>query len=169
MSTTVTNALTTAELRQLAQSILDDPDTWLPLVQADRDRRHYEIIRDDELVTAWVISWMDGHDTGYHDHDISAGAVAVASGKVVDERLRVGGAPETHVLAAGEVLSFEASEIHRVRHVAGEPAVTIHVYSPPLERGGAYVFAESGALLRRPQTADEELRPLPVNGAFTRP
>jgi predicted metal-dependent enzyme (double-stranded beta helix superfamily) len=168
MSTTVTNALTTHELRELAQSILDDRDAWLPLVQADPRRRHYEIVRDDELVTAWVISWMDGHDTGYHDHDLSAAAVAVGKGAVVDERLRVGGAPETRVLEAGEVLSVGVSEIHRVKHLAGEPAVTIHVYSPPLERSGAYVFAETGALLRRPRTADEELRPQPVTGAFVR-
>ena len=111
---------------------------------------------------------MDGHDTGYHDHDASGCVLAVAAGQVIDERLRVGGAPNSRTLGLGDVVAFEGSEIHRVRHAAGEPAVTIHVYSPPLERGGAYVVDDTGAMLRRPQGADEELRPFPVNGSFER-
>jgi hypothetical protein len=64
------------------------------------------------------------------------------------------------------VLAFEASDIHRVSHETGEPAVTIHAYSPPLQRTGAYVFDPGGALRRESRPADEELRPLPVYGTF---
>jgi predicted metal-dependent enzyme (double-stranded beta helix superfamily) len=164
MSTIETTGLTTAELREVARSVLADRAGWEPLVRATPERRHYELLRHDEHVMVWLISWMDGHDTGFHDHDVSAGAVAVAEGSVREERLRVGGAPPSRVYSAGEVLAFEPSDIHRVTHVSGEPAVTIHVYSPPLERTGAYVFDPGGALRREPQTADEELRPLPVYG-----
>ena len=31
-------------------------------------------------MTVWLICWMDGHDTGFHDHDGAAGAVAVVAG-----------------------------------------------------------------------------------------
>jgi predicted metal-dependent enzyme (double-stranded beta helix superfamily) len=166
MSTTETTGLTTTELRALARSVLADGALWKPHVRATPERRHYELLRIDEDVMIWLISWMDGHDTGFHDHDVSAGAVAVAQGSVREERLRVGAAPAARVYGAGEVLSFEGSDIHRVTHMSGEPAVTVHVYSPPLQRTGAYVFDPGGALRRHSQPAEHELRPLPVYGTF---
>ena len=168
MSTLATTGKTTTELRALARTLLADHDRWEPLVRANPERRQYELLREDENVVVWLISWMDGHDTGYHDHDFSAGAVAVAQGSIREERLRVGGAPHSRVYDAGEILTFEGSDIHRVRHQSGEPAVTIHVYSPPPQRSGAYVFDPSGSLQRRSVPANEELRPLPVYGTYAR-
>lgn len=166
MSTIEQVALPNVELRSLAASFLADRAAWEPLVRATPERRHYELLRSDEDVTVWLISWMTGHDTGYHDHDVSSGAIAVARGSVREERLRIGGAPESRLHRAGEIVTFEAHDIHRVSHVEGEPAVTIHVYSPALTRSGAYVFDPSGALRRRSLPAHEELRPQPVYGAF---
>src|SRR5947209_3682066 len=140
MSTIETSGLSIAELRLVARETLADRASWEPHVQASPERREYKLLRRDDSMMVWLISWMDGHDTGYHDHDVSAGAVAVAQGSVRDERLRVGGAPASRVYSAGETFTFEVSEIHRVTHVSGKPAVTIHAYSPPLERSGAYVF-----------------------------
>ena len=81
---------------------------------------------------------MNDHDTGFHDHDLSAGALSVVRGSVCEERLVLGGAPATRTLSAGESLTFAASDIHRVAHAGSEPAVTLHAYSPPLWRMGAY-------------------------------
>src|SRR5437667_2518701 len=92
VSTLETTGLTNTELRALARTLLADRDRWEPLVRADPERRHYELLRRDEDVVVWLISWMHGHDTGYHDHDFSAGAVAVAEGSIREDRLRVGGA-----------------------------------------------------------------------------
>ena len=55
---------------------------------------------------------------------------------------------------------FAASDIHRVLHEGDVPAVTIHAYSPPLWRMGAYEIAESGELRRHSVSYAEELRPL---------
>ena len=156
----VAPALSVTELRELAASLRADRALWEPLVHHTPDQRHYELLRHDESVMAWVISWMDDHDTGFHDHDVSAGAVAVARGRIREERLRVGGPPQSRVFGAGDVLEFESSDIHRVAHEPGEPAVTIHVYSPPLWRMGAYVVEPSGALRRESLSYAEELRPL---------
>jgi predicted metal-dependent enzyme (double-stranded beta helix superfamily) len=153
-------ALSSAELRAIARSLRGDRALWEPLVRHTPEQRHYELLRHDENVMAWVISWMDDHDTGFHDHDVSRGAVAVARGRIREERLRVGGEPASRVYAAGDLLEFEASDIHRVAHEPPEPAVTIHVYSPPLWRMGAYVVEPSGALRRESLSYAEELRPL---------
>ena len=58
---------------------------------ARRDRAFEQLWRD-EHVDVWVISWTNGNDTGFHDHDVSRGAVAVVEGEVIEERLVLGGA-----------------------------------------------------------------------------
>ena len=54
--------------------------------------------------------------------------------------------------------AFGAADIHRVAHAGGGPAVTIHAYSPPLWRMGAYEIDEDGVLVRRSLEAGAELR-----------
>jgi len=144
----------------MARELRSKRKLWEPLVHHTPDQRHYELLHHDESTMAWVISWMDDHDTGFHDHDLSAGAVAVARGQIREERLRVGAPPLSCVYSSGDVLDFEASEIHRISHEPGDPAVTIHVYSPPLRRMGAYVVEPSGTLRRESLSYAEELRPL---------
>jgi predicted metal-dependent enzyme (double-stranded beta helix superfamily) len=105
---------------------------------------------------------MDDHDTGFHDHDLSAGAVAVVAGEVAEDRLVLGGEPATCHFTAGGAFSFTAADIHRVRHTGDAPAVTIHAYSPPLWRMGAYEILPGGELRRHSFSYAEELRPLNV-------
>ncbi len=61
------------------------------------------------------------------------------------------------VTGAGELLEFGPDEIHRVTCAAGEPAVTIHPYSPALARTGAYSVDPGGVLRRRALDEDTEL------------
>jgi hypothetical protein len=103
---------------------------------------------------------MDDHDTGFHDHDLSAGAVAVVDGAVAEDRLVLGGEPVTRTFARGAAFSFTAADIHRVRHAGDAPAVTIHAYSPPLWRMAAYEILPGGELRRHSLSYAEELRPL---------
>ena len=53
-----------------------------------------------------------------------------------------------------------ASDPHRVLHAGREPAVTLHAYSPPLWRMGAYEVRGDGTLARHSLSYAEELRPL---------
>ena len=106
----------TSELKEFVRRLADTPQSWRHLVEHDRAARTYsELLRDDD-VAAWLICWMDEQDTGFHDHDVSAGAVAVVSGSVREDRLVIGAPPTTRVLGPGDAFSFEASDIHRVRH-----------------------------------------------------
>jgi quercetin dioxygenase-like cupin family protein len=102
---------------------------------------------------------MDDQDTGFHDHDISAGAVLVLGGRVREERLRIDGPPLNQLFSAGESFHFGPADIHRVRHAGSGPAVSLHVYSPPLMRMGAYVVGSDGVLERHSVSHTEELRP----------
>ncbi len=150
----------TQELSAFVQGLAKKAESWRHLVEHDRAARTYsELLRDDN-VAAWLICWMDEQDTGFHDHDVSAGAVAVVSGSVCEDRLVLGAPPTSRVLGPGSSFSFEASDIHRVRHAGAEPAVTIHAYSPPLWRMGTYTVEQDGTLRRESISYAEELRPV---------
>jgi predicted metal-dependent enzyme (double-stranded beta helix superfamily) len=148
------------ELETFVGDLANSPELWIDLVEHDRRQRHYEEIFNDEYITAWLICWMEDHDTGFHDHDISCGAVAVVSGCVREERLTLDGPRTDTLVRAGESFNFSASDIHRVRHAGSDPAVSLHVYSPPLLSMGAYVVRDDGHLERQTVPAGEELRPL---------
>jgi hypothetical protein len=134
--------------------------TWANLVHHRADARTYEQLHRDDNVGIWLICWMNDHDTGFHDHDLSAGALAVAAGSVREERLRLGGPPASRTLTHGQSVSFSAADIHRVSHAGEVPAVTVHAYSPPLWRMGSYEVLPGGGLRRHSLSYAEELRPL---------
>jgi len=149
-----------AELRDLVRAIAGDPEQWRALVRHGAEERTFEQLRRDQHVDIWVISWTHGSDTGFHDHDLSRGAVAVVDGEVIEERLVLGGPPLELLHRAGDVFDFDASHVHRMRQDAATPAVSIHAYSPPLWRMGAYVVGSDGTLQRRSISYAEELRPV---------
>ncbi|MCW2991325.1 MAG: cysteine dioxygenase type [Solirubrobacterales bacterium] len=152
--------MTAAELSALVAELAADEGVWRPRVHHLPDRRTYELLLHDEDVMAWVISWMDDHDTGFHDHDVSSGAVHVVQGLILEERLRIGRDPVARTFGPGATFDFSSSDIHRVAHAGGGPAVTIHAYSPPLWRMGAYEIDAGGELRRHSLSYAEELRPL---------
>ncbi len=78
------------ELLELASSIAADPELWREHVAYDDDNRHYVSLYRDAHVDVWVLCWTPRNDTGWHDHDVSSGAVAVAEGALVEHNLAVG-------------------------------------------------------------------------------
>ncbi|HVW45956.1 MAG TPA: hypothetical protein VHA76_02800 [Solirubrobacterales bacterium] len=155
--------LTEDELVAVAIQIAARQELWSEHVSHDPEHRTYaELIRDEHL-DVWLLCWSRDHDTGFHDHDLSAGAVAVAAGAVREERLVLGrpvDSPIARVAGAGSSFSFGASDIHRVLHAGEGPAVTIHAYSPPLVRMGSYAVETSGQLRRFAVSYEDELRRL---------
>ena len=146
----------------LVDELHADPVRWAGRVRHDPAQRVFEQVALADDHEAWLICWMPGHDTGFHDHDLSCGAVKVVSGRVREERLGASGEVLARVYRGGEVFEFSETDIHRVVHDGSAPAVTLHVYSPRLRRMGAYAVARDGALKRRPLAYGEELRPLAI-------
>ena len=132
------------------------PEAWRPLVRHERDERVYSVLHRDDRVELYMVCWSAGHDTGFHDHDESAAAIFVVEGALTEERLALGGTVERS-LEAGERLTIGQEAIHRVRHAGRRPAVSLHAYSPPLQRVGTYEVADNGALLRHSRAPDVPL------------
>lgn len=147
------------ELLELACSIAGDPALWREHVAFDDDRRHYVSLHRDSHVDVWVLCWTPQNDTGWHDHDISSGAVAVVEGMLVEHNLAVGVPSLATEVPAGQVYCFGPEHIHRLtgRDIG---SVSIHAYSPPLWRMGQYTVSREGILRRTSLSYADELRPL---------
>ncbi len=151
-------SLTTGALERFVARLAAAPELWQHAVRHASDVRVYEQIWDDEDVNAWVICWSEDQDTGFHDHDDSSAAIAVIEGQVREDRLRVGDEPRSRTFGPGQVFTVPAVAIHRVLHAGDVPAVTLHAYSPPLARTGAYRIGAEGELERELLSNQEELR-----------
>ena len=155
--------LTDEQLLAVANGIAAQPEVWSHHVEHDSTHRTYRQLLRTEHLEVWLLCWSHDHDTGFHDHDLSAGAVAVVSGSVREDRLVLGRSPDapiSRIAHAGSSFTFGASDIHRVLHHGTEPAVTIHAYSPPLVRMGSYAIEPDGRLRRHAVSYEEELREL---------
>jgi predicted metal-dependent enzyme (double-stranded beta helix superfamily) len=141
-------------LAQTAQQIASSPEDWLDQVHYDTDERWYLRLAQDAEHEVWLLSWLPGQHTGFHDHGASAGAFAVALGSLA-ERAAPYGRPERspRELAQGAVRSFGANYVHDVGNSSDRPAVSVHAYSPPLAMMRHYETASSGLLKVRRQVS----------------
>jgi mannose-6-phosphate isomerase-like protein (cupin superfamily) len=155
-------SLTIEELERFTAGLVETRERWAHLVHHADDMRVYEQIWDDEDVNAWVICWSEDQDTGFHDHDDSAAAIAVVSGRVREDRLAMGGDSRSREQGEGTTFTVPPVAIHRLLHAGEGPAVTIHAYSPPLRRTGAYRVGADGELEREAQPFEVELRRTPA-------
>jgi predicted metal-dependent enzyme (double-stranded beta helix superfamily) len=148
-----------SELLELARIVAADPPSWRPHVEFRDDERHYVSLHRDANVEVWVLCWTPSNDTGWHDHDTSAGAVAVTEGELVEHHLAVGAPSLRTPVPAGAAYSFGPDHIHRMTGQA-RASVSIHVYSPPLWRMGQYAISGTGVLRRTSISYADELRPI---------
>ena len=150
--------LSEAALERLVRRIAARPDLWQPLVVVDRERRRYELLYDDDQVDIWVLSWMPGQKTGFHDHDRSSVALMCVQGELDEGSLTIGTDATLLRMTPGTIRSGAGGYIHSVSHQAGEPAVSIHAYSPPLTCVGQYRADERGRVRREPEHGRKELK-----------
>jgi len=103
-------------------------DGWMDRVRLRIEDRWYERLYQGQDHDIWVISWMPGQSTGFHDHGESAGAFVVTTGVLEEHRPGV----QPLAIIPGKPRAFGTEYAHDVRNVSLAPAVSIHAYSPPL-------------------------------------
>jgi hypothetical protein len=148
-----------SELVGLVEAVAARRELWLPHLDPGSTDRTYAALHRDASVDLWAIFWRPASDTGWHDHDLSSGAVHVVEGELEEHALRIGAPEHRTAYAGGSSFSFGPSHIHRLTCAVPE-AVSIHAYSPPLWRLGQYSVAADGALQRLSVSYADELRPL---------
>ncbi|POM24683.1 Cysteine dioxygenase [Actinomadura rubteroloni] len=147
------------ELRELVDRLADEPGVWRQHVAFSDDERHYASLYRDEFVDVWLLCWTPENDTGWHDHDVSSGAVRVVQGALEENNPRIGGDHLTTRVGEGTSFGFGPDHIHRLVGAANA-SVSIHAYSPPLWRLGQYSVSPSGVMRRVSVSYADELRPL---------
>jgi hypothetical protein len=79
-STLIPSGAAAKTLEELATivSLFAASDGWLDRVRLRAERRWYERLYQGTDHEIWVISWLPGQSTGFHDHGESSGAFVVA-------------------------------------------------------------------------------------------
>src|ERR1700760_4974113 len=85
------------ELAALVDEIAAEPEQWSELVGFDNEQRVFVSLHRDDFVDVWLLFFTTLNDTGWHDHDISAGAVPVVDGSLAESNPRIGGEAATRV------------------------------------------------------------------------
>jgi predicted metal-dependent enzyme (double-stranded beta helix superfamily) len=145
--------------RQLAAEVCrlaGRPAEWVSRVRLDAEGRWYEQIHAAHSYELWLISWLPGHTTGFHDHGGANGAFSVVWG-ALDECVvpRSDGPRDVSVRLAGPgvVRSFGPHYIHDVRNTSKDSvAVSIHAYSPPLTAMTRYDLTPGGLVVAATET-----------------
>jgi predicted metal-dependent enzyme (double-stranded beta helix superfamily) len=136
------------QLADVVRRLAASPAEWPTGVRLNPASRWYERIHLDDSHEVWIISWLPGQATGFHDHGGSAGAFAVVWGTLMERRV-VGAVATGHVLAkpvgAGGARSFGPRYIHDLRNATtASVAVSVHAYSPPIPQMTRYELAAGG-------------------------
>jgi len=122
------------EVRRLTST----PAEWVARVRLDPEGRWYERIHTTDGYEVWLISWLPGQSTGFHDHGGSAGAFGVVWG-ALDECVMPRGDSRAAVavVASGDVRAS----------ATGSVAVSLHAYSPPLSAMTRYDLTPGGLVV----------------------
>ncbi len=139
--------LSPARLAGIVRRVAAHPQTWREQVRFDSAQRWYARLERGDDHEVWLLTWLPGQETGFHDHGDSAGAFTVTSGWLT-ERAAPGGRPAEsgRKLRSGAIRSFGPQFVHDVRNESAELAVSIHAYSPPLTSMRRFEPAEHGLL-----------------------
>lgn len=136
-----------AQLSSIVAATARQPEHWEHLVRYDSASRWYSRLELNDRYEIWLLSWLPGQRTGFHDHGPSAGAFAVALGSLVEQPATGGRpSPRTRALVCGDALSFGPGYVHDVGNDAAVPALSLHAYSPPLSGMRRFGLTAEGRL-----------------------
>ena len=136
--------LTTEQLVRLSAEIAAHEELW-------------RLLYEDDRVDSWLIMWMPGQGTGFHDHAISGVGLVGVDGAVTEKQMRLPSGSFDVEVRNGDTREGPAGYIHSVAHLEGTPAITIHSYSPPLMEVAQYRVDENGVLRRETEHGRREL------------
>lgn len=133
---------TSVDLADTARRLAWQRTIWQGLVDFDPVTRYYARLLADRDHEAWLLTWLPGQGTPWHDHGGSAGSFVVLQGALTEEVAGYRNAVELGdvrrvegpgvLLSPGDQRTFGTRHLHRVTNAGSDPAVSLHVYSPRL-------------------------------------
>jgi hypothetical protein len=142
------------EMCSVAEGLAASADAWSALSSGTECR--WERIAETSRFEAWVAGWPPNGRVELHDYGMSAGALAVGFGYLVETSLHRFGAKaaiRSRVLSARSGQHVVASGlVHKIVNQGPGPAISVHVFSPRL--ASVSYFEIEGDLLRRQRTVE---------------
>lgn len=135
------------QLRRIVVNASEDCDSWLEAVRFRTDERWYQRVGEFDGHELWLLSWLPGQSTMFHDHGMSCGALRVLTGTLEEHVPAEGGTSIARILRAGDYRSFGRDYVHDVRNVSEAPAVSLHAYAPRLTTMNRYRLTDQGLVL----------------------
>ncbi|MCU1538192.1 MAG: putative cysteine dioxygenase [Humibacillus sp.] len=136
---TPTTGRTLTTVADTARRLAGDRSLWSHLVDFDPISRYYARIVAEEGYEAWLLTWLPGQGTDWHDHGESAGSFVVLQGELTERLASAAGADGARRADAavaqhrpGEQRTFGRGYVHQVSNHGPDPAVSLHVYAPRL-------------------------------------
>lgn len=147
-----------AELAELTRRYAGEVHEGRHRVVVDPRRRWYNLLRSDDTVDVWLITWATEQFAELHDHGDSLGALTVVGGDLTEDRWAAERAGlRRRRLGAGATVTFGRGYVHEVSNPAPEAAISVHAYSPPLTTMSYYALDPGSdgvdSRLRRTRTA----------------
>jgi Cysteine dioxygenase type I len=167
IETVIKPAVELRDLARLASEIASRPDLS-ELLPATPGVRTWTSLDTPNGWDAWLIAWPEGSDTGWHDHQGSAGVFAVAQGSLTEfsvsgSRLAIAssagstalpgdiaansGDVRTQRIDAGTPRTFGPKHIHHVVNEHPLTAYSVHVYAPRLRGMSRYQWEDDALVL----------------------
>jgi predicted metal-dependent enzyme (double-stranded beta helix superfamily) len=149
----VRQPLSRSRVKEIAREVAGSPGAWERLVRMDPDNRWHQRLYSAADYDVWLESWLPGQTTGWHDHAGTSGVLVVARGEL-EERVSVLNGVFTQVrhVPEGVARRMGRRQVHNLANASLAPAVSIHVYSPPLGATRGYEIGAMG-LMRSPWNA----------------
>ena len=133
---------TSVRLAEAARTLARQRSLWQDLVDFDPVTRYYARVVAGDDHEAWLLTWLPGQGTPWHDHGGSAGSFVVLQGVLTEEVAGYRTAVDLDDvrratghgirLTSGDQRTFGTRHLHRVTNHGPDPAVSLHVYSPRL-------------------------------------
>ncbi len=149
--------LSPEQLELVVNTIAARPDLWQDLIVADHQSRWWLLLYRTPGYEVKLLTWENDQESDWHDHGGSAGAFRVTQGSLREHhRAKDSIGVDSAIFGPGGYGSFGTDYVHDVVHETGDPAVSIHAYSPPLSGLTYYERTSFGFVAR--EFIEEERR-----------
>ena len=112
-------------LVEIATRLAEQTELWEPLVNYDPISRYYARLAGEPDFEAWLLTWVPGQGTDWHDHGGSAGAFVVVRGELTERHATVS------PLSPPTIEPEPRFQYDTKRPLASEPGVLVNSASLP--------------------------------------
>jgi quercetin dioxygenase-like cupin family protein len=144
-----TGRLDTDTLEKVTNALAARPDLFEDLLVDDEVNRWWLQLFATESYEVRLLTWEREQSSDWHDHGGSSGAWTVTAGALYETYRAVDhvSVRDRHYVA-GDSGCFGPEHVHDVIYESGQPAASIHAYSPPLSGLTVYDRTRFGFVAR---------------------